>query len=111
MPKIFANFSSYETKVTYICEKSYYTKHKAGFQAQVRLLMEGNQVDFIPKIDATKCIGCELCVKLCPNHALGFRKNLAVVTNPEACDYAGVCQEICPTEAISLTYEIIFSKR
>jgi formate hydrogenlyase subunit 6/NADH:ubiquinone oxidoreductase subunit I len=35
---------------------------------------------------------------------------IAVVTDPEACDYTGACQEICPTEAINLTYEIIFHK-
>jgi ferredoxin len=30
---------------------------------------------------------------------------------PEACDYTGACQAICPTEAISLTYEIVFHKK
>ena len=64
--------------------------------------------DFVPKIDATKCIGCELCVKLCPNQALAMLGKIAIVANPKACDYVGACQEICPTEAISLTYEIHF---
>ena len=63
--------------------------------------------DFLPQIDVSKCMGCELCVKRCPNEALGFREDVAYVANPEACDYTGVCQEICPTEAIALTYEII----
>jgi len=62
--------------------------------------------DFLPQIDAAKCIGCELCVKLCPKQALTMRDNLAAVANPKACDYVGACQEICPAEAISLTYEI-----
>jgi len=62
--------------------------------------------DFLPQIDAAKCIGCELCVKLCPKQALTMRDNIAAVANPKACDYVGACQEICPTEAISLTYEI-----
>jgi formate hydrogenlyase subunit 6/NADH:ubiquinone oxidoreductase subunit I len=34
---------------------------------------------------------------------------IAVVTAPEACTYTGICQEICPTEAISLTYVIVYS--
>jgi formate hydrogenlyase subunit 6/NADH:ubiquinone oxidoreductase subunit I len=63
--------------------------------------------DFLPQIDASKCIGCEICVKQCPHAALGFADNIAFVARPEACDYTGVCQEICPTEAITLTYEII----
>lgn len=64
--------------------------------------------DFLPKIDATKCIGCEICVKLCPNNVFSLINDTAVITNPEACDYVGACQEICPTEAISLTYELVF---
>ncbi|MBI1882499.1 MAG: 4Fe-4S binding protein [Chloroflexi bacterium] len=64
--------------------------------------------DFLPKIDSAKCIGCELCVRVCPNDALALINDTAVVSRPEACNYTGACQEICPTEAISLTYEIVF---
>ena len=64
--------------------------------------------DFLPQIDSVKCIGCELCVKVCPKNVLAVIKQLPVVTNPEACDYSTACQEICPTGAISLTYEIVF---
>jgi formate hydrogenlyase subunit 6/NADH:ubiquinone oxidoreductase subunit I len=64
--------------------------------------------DFLPQIDPTKCIGCDLCVGACPNQALSLVNNIADVTHPEACNYSGACQEICPTEAISLTYEIVF---
>ena len=67
--------------------------------------------EFLPKIDAAKCIGCELCVKLCPNGVLALVDCLAAVTNPKACDYTGACQEICPAEAISLLYEIILSTK
>ncbi len=66
-------------------------------------------LDFVPQIDPVKCIGCELCVKLCPNQTLTLVHEIASVAAPEACDYTGICQEICPTEAISLTYEIVFS--
>ena len=60
------------------------------------------------KINIQLCIGCELCAKLCPNNALLMVNNLPIIANPKACDYAGACQEICPTEAISLTYEFSF---
>lgn len=67
--------------------------------------------DFLPQIDTAECIGCELCVKLCPNNTLSMLRDIATVTAPEACDYTGVCQEICPTQAISLVYEIVFSDK
>jgi formate hydrogenlyase subunit 6/NADH:ubiquinone oxidoreductase subunit I len=65
--------------------------------------------DFLPNIDATRCIGCELCAKFCPNQVFTVINNLATIVNPIACDYHSACQEICPTEAINLTYQLIFS--
>lgn len=65
-------------------------------------------LDFLPEIDLSRCIGCELCVRVCPTGALALIENVATVAYPEACTYSGVCQENCPTEAISLTYEIFF---
>lgn len=66
--------------------------------------------EFLPQVDTIKCIGCELCVILCPNETLGFVNDVAAVINPNACDYVGTCQEICPTGAINLVYEIIFTE-
>jgi len=66
-------------------------------------------LDFLPQIDEEKCIGCELCVKMCPNQALGMVNGVAVVVNEAACDYSSICHEICPTQAIQLTFEILDS--
>jgi len=66
--------------------------------------------DFLPQIDASKCIGCELCAKLCPTGSLTMIHSIAVIAAPEMCSYTGICQEICPTEAISLAYEIVVDK-
>ncbi len=52
--------------------------------------------DFLPQIDSAKCIGCELCVKLCPNDTLALVYDMSTVIAPEACEYTGICQEICP---------------
>ncbi len=66
-------------------------------------------LDYVPQIDPVKCIGCELCVKLCPSDALGMINDVATFTAEEECEYSGTCQEICPTEAINLVYVIVFS--
>jgi formate hydrogenlyase subunit 6/NADH:ubiquinone oxidoreductase subunit I len=66
--------------------------------------------DYVPQIDTARCIGCELCVKLCPSDALSMINEVAVFTAAEECNYSGTCQEICPTEAISLAYVIVFSE-
>jgi formate hydrogenlyase subunit 6/NADH:ubiquinone oxidoreductase subunit I len=63
---------------------------------------------YVPRIDPSQCIGCELCVKLCPSQALSMIHEIATVDNAEDCDYSGVCQEICPTQAITLPYLIVF---
>ena len=70
-------------------------------------MAETRILDFLPKINFAKCIGCDLCVRVRPNAVLSLVKNIAAVTDPQACNYTGACQEICPTEAISLLYEIV----
>ena len=64
--------------------------------------------EFLPQIDTAKCTGCGLCVKVCPKNVLAVVKQLPVVVNPEACDYTTACQEICPTGAINLLFEIVY---
>lgn len=66
------------------------------------------QSEFVPVIDPIKCMGCGLCVKLCPTNALAIAGDLPFVADPLACDYSGVCQEICPTQAISLLFELVW---
>jgi NAD-dependent dihydropyrimidine dehydrogenase PreA subunit len=64
---------------------------------------------WLPRIDLTQCIGCGECVVTCPNAALGIVSKKAVLTAPEACNYCADCEEICPTHAIALPYQICFN--
>ncbi len=66
--------------------------------------------NFLPIIDATKCTGCGLCVAACPNQVLLMQTSLPVLAKPAACDYSSVCQEVCPTGAVSLSFEIVFNR-
>jgi ferredoxin len=74
------------------------------------LKLTAMSADFLPKIDIARCIGCELCVRICPHKVLALVDNLPKIVNPEVCDYTGACQEVCPSGAISLIYEITFAQ-
>ncbi len=71
------------------------------------------------RVDPVKCIGCGLCVDVCPvevpdefNEGLNNRKAIYLpvphtVPNPyiidaSACTQCGECEKVCPTEAIRL---------
>ena len=45
------------------------------------------------------CIGCQICVRNCPEDAFSFENNLAKI-NYEKCINCGICAEKCPTKAI-----------
>lgn len=63
---------------------------------------------WLPQIDPQRCSGCGLCLTHCPQQALGFAGQQAVVVAPSRCDYCGVCEGICPTGAIQLPYLVCF---
>jgi pyruvate formate lyase activating enzyme len=54
---------------------------------------------------ASKCIGAQECVEICPNDALILTAN-GIVSNYEACKLCGKCAEVCPTKAIEITGEM-----
>lgn len=65
----------------------------------------------VPMIDASRCTGCGLCIRICSTQSLAMRDGLAVVTDPDACIYTGNCERICPTQAISRPFQILFNPR
>lgn len=52
--------------------------------------------------NASKCIGAQACVEICPYDALTLTKD-GIVTDTSKCDLCGKCAEVCPTKAIEMT--------
>ena len=53
-----------------------------------------------PKVEETKCIGCELCITVCPSFVLGMKNKKAEVLKGAWCIGCDHCGAVCPTEAI-----------
>lgn len=50
-------------------------------------------------IDAEKCIGCELCVKVCPSGTISMQDGKARVTGDRSLQ-CGHCMAVCPVAAV-----------
>ncbi len=65
--------------------------------------------DYIPVIDAEKCIKCKKCVKICPFYALTYKTGEKedksedeIIVREDVCVGCGVCAANCPKDAINL---------
>ena len=54
-------------------------------------------------IDDEKCIGCDICVPICPSQAISIIQNKAVI-NHDKCNECLQCMDECPANAI---YQIL----
>lgn len=70
------------------------------------------------EVDKEVCIGCGLCVKVCPGDVLMLDENKKPAPNAaiadltggdQACASCGACQAICPQEAITITKAMYLS--
>jgi len=63
-----------------------------------------------PAIDQEKCIGCGLCLAVCPDQTLSLLRGKAAVSG-KRCIACAHCRAVCPTQAITvpgLAYDPVF---
>ena len=55
--------------------------------------------------DWETCIGCMLCLKVCPSGAVSVADRRKVTFDVGRCIFCGQCAEVCPVGAVRLTSE------
>ena len=53
-------------------------------------------------INREKCIGCSLCVQVCPHRVLQMNERKVEIRDKDRCIECGACANNCPTNAIFL---------
>ncbi|MFX1476487.1 MAG: ferredoxin family protein [Promethearchaeota archaeon] len=64
-----------------------------------------NEINWIPKVDNGKCIGCGLCVLECPTHVFrfDFKRHVSEIIEVSKCEIGcTICANLCLFEAIKL---------
>ena len=52
------------------------------------------------KLDPEKCIGCGMCLLVCPHAVLSLTNGKVDVVNRDACMECGACAQNCPVNAL-----------
>jgi len=53
-------------------------------------------------LDHKKCIGCGICLLVCPRAVLSLTNGKIEIANRDACMECGACSRNCPAEAIDV---------
>lgn len=55
------------------------------------------------KLDTETCVGCGMCVTVCPHRIFEVEEKKAVIRDFDACMECGACAVNCPVSAITVT--------
>jgi len=54
------------------------------------------------RLDQKKCVGCGMCLIVCPHAVLSLTNGTAEIINRDACMECGACSRNCPVEALTV---------
>jgi NAD-dependent dihydropyrimidine dehydrogenase PreA subunit len=54
------------------------------------------------QLDEAKCVGCGLCLEVCPHDVFKMNGRRVLIHDRDACMECGACSRNCPTEALSV---------
>jgi ferredoxin len=54
------------------------------------------------KLEREKCIGCDICLLVCPRAVLSLTNGKIEIANRDACMECGACARNCPAEALNV---------
>jgi uncharacterized Fe-S center protein len=72
----------------------------------------------LPQVDEALCTLCGLCAEACCCNAVGLREqgpafacpDVCLLSRTDRCNCTCLCEEVCPTGAISCGFEIVMGK-
>lgn len=54
------------------------------------------------RLDEGKCVGCGMCLSVCPHAVLGLINGSIEIRDRDACMECGACAQNCPVNAVSV---------